>query len=67
MRKSGLCGGWKKRRSEGAWTDASAVVAVWGLAYKENTHSTKNSPSLVLIGKLPHARKQAYDPAVLLP
>ena len=26
-----------------------AVVAVWGLAYKENTHSVKNSPSLHFI------------------
>ena len=30
-----------------------AVVAVWGLAYKENTHSVKNSPSLATIAQLP--------------
>ena len=26
-----------------------AEIAVWGLAYKENTHSVKNSPSLATI------------------
>lgn len=44
----------------------NAVVAVWGLAYKENTHSTKNSPSLQFVAGIPEARKQAYDPAVKL-
>jgi UDPglucose 6-dehydrogenase len=44
----------------------NAVIAVWGLAYKENTHSTKNSPSLQFIAAIPEARKQAYDPAVKL-
>lgn len=44
-----------------------AVVAVWGLAYKEHTHSTKNSPSLQFLASIPEARKQAYDPAVKLP
>ena len=28
----------------------------WGLAYKENTHSVKNSPSLATIAQLPKAR-----------
>jgi UDPglucose 6-dehydrogenase len=45
----------------------SAVVAVWGLAYKENTHSTKNSPSLQFLAAIPECRKQAYDPVVKLP
>ena len=40
-----------------------AVIAVWGLAYKENTHSTKNSPSLQFLAAIPECRKQAYDPA----
>ena len=30
----------------------SATIAVLGLAYKENTHSTKNSPSLALLAHL---------------
>lgn len=44
----------------------AATVAVWGLAYKENTHSIKNSPALALISSIPECRKQAYDPAVKL-
>jgi UDPglucose 6-dehydrogenase len=44
-----------------------AVVALWGLAYKENTHSTKNSPSLQLVAAIPETVKQAFDPAVKLP
>ena len=44
-----------------------ATVAVWGLAYKENTHSTKNSPAVALLASIPECRKQVYDPAVKLP
>ena len=40
----------------------SPVVAVWGLAYKADTHSTKNSPSLDLLRSLPGYRIQAHDP-----
>ncbi len=43
-----------------------AVVAVWGLAYKENTHSVKNSPSLHFIAAFPEAGKLTYDPVVKL-
>jgi len=45
----------------------ASTVAIWGLAYKENTDSTKNSPSLGFISHIPESRKQAYDPAVKLP
>jgi UDPglucose 6-dehydrogenase len=41
-----------------------AVIAVWGLAYKENTHSTKNSPSLATIAQMPEATLQLHDPVV---
>jgi len=41
-----------------------AVVAVWGLAYKENTHSVKNSPSLATIAGLPGAALRLHDPVV---
>jgi UDPglucose 6-dehydrogenase len=41
-----------------------STVAVWGLAYKENTHSVKNSPSLATIAQLPKARLQLHDPVV---
>jgi UDPglucose 6-dehydrogenase len=39
-----------------------AVVAVWGLAYKADTHSTKNSPSLELMRALRSHRIRAHDP-----
>lgn len=41
-------------------------LAVLGLAYKEDTASTKNSPSLALIGKLGDVEIAAYDPVVRL-
>jgi UDPglucose 6-dehydrogenase len=41
-----------------------ATVAVWGLAYKENTASIKNSPSLATIAALPEARLVLHDPVV---
>jgi UDPglucose 6-dehydrogenase len=41
-----------------------ATIAVLGLAYKENTHSTKNSPALLLIKKLSNCKIKAYDPVV---
>ncbi len=37
-------------------------LAIWGLAYKPNTHSVKNSPSLVLLRDLAPFAKSAYDP-----
>jgi UDPglucose 6-dehydrogenase len=41
-----------------------AVIAVWGLAYKENTASVKNSPSLATIAALPEANLVLHDPVV---
>lgn len=41
-----------------------AIVAVWGLAYKENTHSVKNSPSLATISQLKGVRIRTHDPVV---
>lgn len=41
------------------------VIAVWGLAYKKNTRSTKNSTALRVIRELRGmADVRAYDPAV---
>jgi UDPglucose 6-dehydrogenase len=40
------------------------VLAVLGLAYKQDTHSIKNSPSLALLAALPPVTVRAYDPAV---
>jgi UDPglucose 6-dehydrogenase len=41
-----------------------AVIGILGLAYKENTHSTKNSPSLALIATLHPWRIKVFDPFV---
>jgi UDPglucose 6-dehydrogenase len=44
---------------------AEPNLALWGLAYKKNTHSTKNSPALRLIAELAgRAAIRAWDPAV---
>jgi UDPglucose 6-dehydrogenase len=43
---------------------ADPLVAVWGLAYKENTHSIKNSPSLATLKQLPQVQLLVHDPAV---
>ena len=40
------------------------AIAVWGLAYKENTHSIKNSPSLATIAQLPEIELRLHDPMV---
>ncbi len=42
----------------------NAIIGIWGLAYKENTHSVKNSPSLATIVQLPGARICVHDPWV---
>jgi UDPglucose 6-dehydrogenase len=42
----------------------SARIAVFGLAYKENTHSTKNSPSLALLRHLEGSDVCVHDPVV---
>ena len=41
-----------------------AIIGVLGLAYKENTHSIKNSPALLLIKKLKKCKVTAFDPVV---
>ncbi|MDP3723042.1 MAG: nucleotide sugar dehydrogenase [Candidatus Omnitrophota bacterium] len=42
------------------------TIAMWGLAYKPETQSTKNSPALALIEALAPCSIQAYDPQVVL-
>lgn len=44
--------------------NAQPTFAIWGVAYKENTHSTKNSPSLALIEHLQPWPVRVYDPVV---
>lgn len=45
-------------------TSEDPLIAVLGLAYKENTHSVKGSPSLALVRALAGHRVRAFDPAV---
>ena len=42
-----------------------ARIAVLGLAYKEDTHSTKNSPALALLSRLKDLPVVVYDPVVV--
>ncbi len=51
-------------REAGLAGDSKATLAWLGLAYKQDTKSTKNSPSLALLAALPKVRVRAYDPAV---
>jgi len=43
------------------------VIALWGLAYKADTASTKNSAALHLLRSLSSCRVQVYDPRAILP
>jgi UDPglucose 6-dehydrogenase len=45
---------------------AEPTISLWGLAYKPNTKSIKNSPALALLEALPERSVQAYDPQVEL-
>jgi UDPglucose 6-dehydrogenase len=44
--------------------EKAPTFAILGLSYKENTHSTKNSPSLALIEQLHAWPIRVYDPVV---
>jgi UDPglucose 6-dehydrogenase len=57
---------WAARTIKRVLLDKSpeATVAVWGLAYKENTNSVKNSPSLATLRQLPGTRLVLHDPVV---
>jgi UDPglucose 6-dehydrogenase len=41
-----------------------AVVGVWGLAYKQDTHSIKNSPSIALLKGITDISVRVFDPVV---
>lgn len=57
---------WALRTLHAELFDANpkATIGVLGLAYKENTHSTKNSPALALIAHLTPWTLKVYDPIV---
>ena len=73
---SGVVAAWVKNsthRKEWAWrilkakvlhSNPNARIGILGLAYKENTHSTKNSPSLALLKHLDGLTVCVHDPVV---
>jgi UDPglucose 6-dehydrogenase len=73
---AGLIGSWRainERRRDWAVTTIraalldrtpDATLAIWGLAYKENTDSVKNSPALATIAQLAGAELRLHDPVV---
>jgi UDPglucose 6-dehydrogenase len=65
MRSSAHAKSWALRTLARELTGSrpAARIATWGLAYKQDTHSIRNSASLELISALPGCRFAAYDPA----
>lgn len=73
---AGLIGSWRainERRRDWVVTTIraalldrkpDAALAIWGLAYKENTDSVKNSPSLATIAELAGVQLRLHDPVV---
>jgi UDPglucose 6-dehydrogenase len=55
---------WRALVAAGFENNPNVHIAVLGLAYKENTHSTKNSPSLVLLEHLKGRKVRVHDPVV---
>ena len=66
---SGYRRDWALRRVHQALLDhiPDPLLAVWGIAYKQDTHSVKNSPSVELLRALPGISIRAQDPAAKLP
>jgi UDPglucose 6-dehydrogenase len=46
--------------------NSNPTIAVWGLAYKKDTHSIKNSAGVALLDTLKSQKIRAFDPAVTL-
>jgi UDPglucose 6-dehydrogenase len=58
---------WRVLRDHVLKPRRAAQIAVLGLAYKENTHSTKNSPAIALLTRLEaveEVRIRVHDPVV---
>lgn len=60
---------WALRRLQSELLDhtPNPLIAVWGIAYKQDTHSIKNSPAVELFRALPTCRIRAHDPAATIP
>jgi UDPglucose 6-dehydrogenase len=54
---------WNTFKNLGLDKKPEMQIAVLGLTYKENTHSLKNSPSLVFLEHLTDRKVTVYDPA----
>jgi UDPglucose 6-dehydrogenase len=59
---------WAVRQIQRAFPsqEDQALLAVWGFAYKADTHSTKNSPSIEVMRALRAHRIHAHDPVAQL-
>ena len=55
---------WQVLQDHELMANPAVQIAVLGLAYKENTHSTKNSPSLALLAHLRSMQVRVHDPVV---
>lgn len=55
---------WRTLRDSVLDSRPDAIIAVLGLAYKENTSSLKNSPALALLAHLGGLEVRVHDPAV---
>jgi UDPglucose 6-dehydrogenase len=55
---------WQVLNNAALTANPAARIAVLGLAYKENTHSIKNSPSLALLEHLRGKPVKVHDPVV---
>lgn len=55
---------WRTLGAAALQKNPDAAIAVLGLAYKENTHSIKNSPSLELLAHLKGKSVRVHDPVV---
>jgi len=54
---------WKKLNELVLSKIRNPVIGLLGLSYKENTHSLKNSPAIVLLERLGGLTVNSYDPA----
>jgi UDPglucose 6-dehydrogenase len=55
---------WRVLQDRVIRTNPTARIGVLGLAYKEHTHSTKNSPALALLARLRGMELRVHDPVV---
>jgi UDPglucose 6-dehydrogenase len=55
---------WRVLQDRVLKTNPKARIGVLGLAYKEHTHSTKNSPALALLARLRGRELRVHDPVV---